>query len=534
MEMTTGEIEKKTGTQDPPAFIRDIVKPSRDHDRIVPSFAACVRGEYTNPMARVEAEGLDPPESFHPLVPTPFPPLTSAHAYPPPPIVRDESFVRAGDNIPSNLRHSLRQNSDLFFGEKRVGWCKLHVGKPADVDGHALIVGGAGTGKTSSLVIPTLETWPGHIVALDLKDDGNLLARCRREGRRVLVFNPLKENVCALDPYHFLRSDGEENLARNAQELAQALLPLPPETRDPIWIKSAWSLLAGLIAYHVGLEASFPQTMIALQSSSVEELLDETSDSENQIAMMLVSKLKGLSRKVLAGIGMELAQLAILAADPLLFRALGGEEDAPLIDWTELNATTEPLTIVLQIPEAKLEVWSPMVMLVVNQLIRTLEGRPDKYSAQGKTLPPVLLLLDEFARLGRADALKSGLTTLRSRGVTFCLAIQSLAQLDEIYGAAARKTIVDNCDYKVILGVSDPESQDYFSKMIGDIIVPSHSLSVNLDSYGNASRGSFQASETRERIIPPHELAALRDIVLITPEGFCRIKKVPYYDEGGR
>ena len=41
-------------------------------------------------------------------------------------------------------------------------------------------------------------------------------------------------------------------------------------------------------------------------------------------------------------------------------------------------------------------------------------------------------------------------------------------------------------------------------------------------------------SIVREPIIFPHELATLKDILLITPEGFCRVEKVPYYSDTWR
>lgn len=76
---------------------------------------------------------------------------------------------------------------------------------------------------------------------------------------------------------------------------------------------------------------------------------------------------------------------------------------------------------------------------MLNQLINTLEARPAR--TYGKyELPPLLIMLDEFPRLGKIPDIQQGLSTLRSRGVTFALCIQSLAQLDEIYGENVRKS----------------------------------------------------------------------------------------------
>lgn len=35
----------------------------------------------------------------------------------------------------------------------------------------------------------------------------------------------------------------------------------------------------------------------------------------------------------------------------------------------------------------------------------------------------------------------------------------------------------------------------------------------------------------REPTIFPHEMATLKDILLLTPGGFCRVNKLPYYQQ---
>ena len=109
---------------------------------------------------------------------------------------------------------------------------------------------------------------------------------------------------------------------------------------------------------------------------------------------------------------------------------------------------------------------------------------------------------------------------------------------------------MDNCSYKAILNVTDPESQRYFSDMIGSIDVMKKSISETVSaSHGENSGWSWgdvltpsdgksksrsksisaSASVVREPIVFPHEMATLDDILLLTPKGFCRVNKLPYY-----
>lgn len=120
---------------------------------------------------------------------------------------------------------------------------------------------------------------------------------------------------------------------------------------------------------------------------------------------------------------MELSNLAIFVTDSAIRDVLPttAEEDH-LLDWQDLNILREPKDVFLTIPEVAIERAAPMIRLMVNQLIKMLEQRSQSDYLAGK-LPPVLIMLDEFSRIGTLPAIKSGLRTLRSRGVTFALFI---------------------------------------------------------------------------------------------------------------
>lgn len=55
-------------------------------------------------------------------------------------------------------------------------------------------------------------------------------------------------------------------------------------------------------------------------------------------------------------------------------------------------------------------------------------------------------------------------------------------------------------------------------------------LSFSVGQSRGMSRSiSTGMSVVREPIIFPHELATLQNILLLTPEGFCCVEKLPYY-----
>ncbi len=441
------------------------------------------------------------------------------------PLRQNPAFLR-GNAIPERMRLDLREDGGFHFGSS-MGAESTYVGKPQDMDGHILVIGGPGSGKTRGIVIPSLYTWRGHTVVFNIKTRGSLLENCRKvsriTGRKLIVFSPLQKGGLRYDPFAFLASDNPNNLSRNAKDLAIALLPLAKSARDVVWTKAAQNLLTAAIIHYYGVGATFSETMTAVQYYSAKQLIEEINSGTNTAAKLFIGKLKDLKKSTLANVDMDLTDLAILTADS----SLCVERDSEILDWNILNTSTNPATIVLDLPEENLDVWAPMVKLMFNQMTRTLQRRADKYSAMGEELPPVLVLCEEFAALGELPSIQRGLSTLRDRGVTFCLVVQSFAQLDLIYDVATRRAIVDSCAFKAVLHASDPECQQYFSNMIGTWSIPQRSLSMG---YSTASAEmtnyNLQVSEAQAPIFYPHELNNLGDaMVLITPNGFCTVRK---------
>lgn len=428
--------------------------------------------------------------------------------------------------IPERMRLDLREDGGFHFGLS-MGAESAYIGKPQDMDGHILVIGGSGSGKTRSIVIPSLYTWRGHAVVFNIKTRGSLLENCRKAsritGRELIVFSPLQKGGLRYDPFAFLASDDPNNLSRNAKDLAIALLPLSKSARDVVWTKAAQNLLTAAIIHYYGLGATFSETMTAVQYYSAKQLIEEINCGTNTAAKLFIGKLKDLKKSTLANVDMDLTDLAILTADT----SLCVERDSNILDWNILNTSEKPVTIVLSLPEENLDVWEPMVKLMFNQLTKSLQRRADKYSATGNELPPVLILCEEFAALGELPLIQNALSTLRDRGVTLCLVVQSFAQLDLIYDMATRRAIVDSCAFKAVLHASDPECQRYLSDMIGTWLAPRRSFNIGYNpASAEMTNYNLQFSESQAPIFCPHELNSLGDeMVLITPNGFCTVKK---------
>lgn len=437
------------------------------------------------------------------------------------------------ENTSESMELSLLDKSGVFFGMLSSQTYPNYVGKDSAVDGHFLTLGGTGSGKTTSLLLNTLMSWHHTLVAIDLKGDmvdkWHLINNSKPKHLRknLKLVNPSLPNACHLDIYFFLASNGEENLYQNARTLALSLLPPNSNTNDPIWRNSSQQILTGCILYFFKEGFSFIETMIAMQSQDVRSLLSLIRGSENELAKLAVAQLDNVEDKILMNLGLDLSELSIFATDPMITNTLTPEADGEVLSWGDINSPTANCDVIIQIEESKLEAWKPFTQLLFSQLLRSLSQRQDKYLSLVNQ-EPVLLLLDEFPRLGYIPEINHSLSTLRSRDVTIGLFLQSTAQLDNIYGEDVRKIIMDNCQYKVILSATDPDTQEQLSKLTGVIKVGSRSVTQNSSSQFNFS---MSVAETYEPMFFPHEFSTLKDVLLLSPYGVSLLDKVFYQSD---
>lgn len=145
-------------------------------------------------------------------------------------------------------------------------------------------------------------------------------------------------------------------------------------------------------------------------------------------------------------------------------------------------------------------VWEAIFMPM-----RAADGTP------GGRLPrPVSLILDEFGNTGKLPGFTQCIAVVRSRNIDVSIMLQSLAQLDEIYGEHAAQIIRDNCPTTVYLaGGRSPSSAERISKEAGKATVIKTDVSVRGAGL-TAERTRNRTSIARD-VLDPHEVSTLPD-----------------------
>ena len=120
----------------------------------------------------------------------------------------------------------------------------------------------------------------------------------------------------------------------------------------------------------------------------------------------------------------------------------------------------------LRWPERDLLALAPLVRLLWDSLIGEVVTTYDR--VQGEGCRPVLLLLDEAGRTA-IPALSEHATTVVGRGVSLWVAIQSLSQLETVYGKARAQALRDNMESQCFYRPTDLATASYLEERLGSV-----------------------------------------------------------------
>lgn len=119
----------------------------------------------------------------------------------------------------SDIRYKPKgQARGIVFG-KRFG---LRAYSPEQDEGHILVLGPSGTGKTSALLIPTLRSWQGTALVVDIS--GDIAANVHTENK--IVYDPTSEDCIPYDVFASINAvDDDTERQERLEQLAYLLLP---------------------------------------------------------------------------------------------------------------------------------------------------------------------------------------------------------------------------------------------------------------------------------------------------------------------
>ena len=196
-------------------------------------------------------------------------------------------------------------------------------------------------------------------------------------------------------------------------------------------------------------------------------------------------------------------------------------------DFLLTDVRKKKMTIYIGILPNKLAESRVIVNLFFSQLINqnTKELPQDNPDLKHQCM----LLMDEFTSIGKVEIIAHSVSYMAGYNIRLFPIIQSVAQLDAVYGKEYARTIITNHALQIIYTPREQQDANEYSEMLGYTTV----------KRKNVSRGrerSVSESEERRALMLPQELKAMsQDKEIILYEGMshpAQVGKIRYYQDG--
>lgn len=404
---------------------------------------------------------------------------------------------------------------------------------------NACIVGGSGSGKTRSYVLPNIRRANMNYVVTDPKGEiHQATARgLEAKGYRVRAFNLVDlQSSDRFNPMAYIDpTNPEPAIMRLVQNI---IVNTDGETKnDAFWDKAERALLNALCAWVYFLEdepslvtvvdmvqdmeASEQdenhQSVIDVTMACAKEMLDEYNAvqaawAEGMERAELERILNGLrfslsqyrtylqgagetKKSIIISLGVRLAPLQVsqirhlLSADTIGLDRMDEQRTALFMILPDTNATFNFLAAVFY-----------------QSLFETLVYQAD-HRKEGHLTRHVHCFLDEFANIGKIPNFEHLIATIRSRWISVSVIIQAKSQLESMYKDKAWEVITGNCDSILFLGAGkgDESTPKWISALLGSETIETRSTS---NSRGTSSSYSISNQTLKRELLTPDELGS--------------------------
>lgn len=340
------------------------------------------------------------------------------------------------------------------------------------INNNDLIIGPSGAGKTRGYVIPNILNTEESLIIADTK--GNL--RCQLEtqlkqkGFHVLNidFKNIQNSLYGYNPLHCVRKN-KTNSRYNEQDIitiSHILCPIRTQ-KDPFWEESAQMYLQCLISYvlkclppeehHLD---SVSKLADRIGTTLFNELMEEVADVDpdcftarryrqirsNQTADRMDASIKGFIYSALNAFSTEDICSFFTKKKSIDLKRIGREKTVVFLEISDTDRSRDAL-----------------VNLFYTQAFQALCEEADSRVPHCRLKVPVRFILDDFATNTIIPHFDNLISVIRSREISVSLIVQSLSQLESLYGSYASQTIINNCDNMLYLGGSDIKTAQYIA-----------------------------------------------------------------------
>ena len=424
---------------------------------------------------------------------------------------------------------------------------------------HYVYLGSSGSGKSVTCVIPMISfianaKTPRSVFVTDPK--GEIYHTTSKmlydKGYKVLTIdfrhpelsnhiNILEPVICEYEKY--IKYENLVNTATNENErldyqnksissyaetnrlitsLASMITYDKSQGKDPFWNNSAKNLLEGLIGFFLEEYKDGKISREQITMTSIRKFQNSTMEEKNSKKFKLYIEQKPYGTKSKDSL------IPILSSSENTYKSITSvfsEKMAIFDDVNVANVTSksdfdfdilgkEKSALFVIVPDED-KVYYSLVTIILGLLYKELVKLAN--ANENKKCPiEIDWICDEFSNCPPLvePSIESIISVARSRGLRYHLFIQSLSQLDNVYGKEVAQIILDNAGLQY-LKTNTMSTAEAVSKMLGKKSIESNSISqsISLTNYNGNKSTSLIARD----LLTPDEVKNLHHKTIIFP-----------------
>lgn len=421
---------------------------------------------------------------------------------PPPAPVIDAAAVRA---------NSLRLGGGAYLGLAPGGrWVT------ADPEHAVMVLGPPRSGKTGSIVIPSVLAASGAVVSTATKQDVmNATWRARSEVGQVWLYDPSGERsvwppgIRRLSWSPVPAASTWDGALVMARAMAVGGSSAKGTTNEHHWRERSTALLAPLLHAAFVTDRQITQVLTWVLRAELEPARKALEDHGAQIAAdVLAGIAKTDERERSSILSATAGVLSAYNADAVRRNAAHPNFDAP-------RFVSSADTLYITAPAHKQALCAPLVTGLLEQIRHATYQRAGEGARER---PPVYMCLDEVANMAPIHDLPALVSEAGGQGLHVMVCIQDLSQARRRWGDSSADGFLSLFQTKVILnGIADPKTLEAVSLCLGeyDRQLVTHTLGRSTPEAGffETSRPTDTESvayhTARQRTLSPGEIASL-------------------------
>ena len=369
------------------------------------------------------------------------------------------------------------------------------------INNNDLLVGPSGGGKTRGYVIPNILHAQDSLIVTDTK--GNL---CRLYGDSLakrgytvmhLDFRDVAATPWGYNPLDYIREcrdaaanrEGDYYNEQDVKKVAQAICPCQ-NAEDPFWDMASQMYLEAILLYILNLlpeeQHDLCEAYTFLTRMGTAELKSMIEEEQITHPKSAFARKIGMIRQNERADRMDASIRGILAQHLDVVAHSGVRRMFRMKNQVDMGAFLRGKTALFLSVSDSDRSQDALVNLFYTQALQYLMDAADRQP--DSRLPiPVRFILDDFSTNTLIPDFDKIISVIRSREIYVSLIVQSLSQLEGLYGRARAQTIINNCDHCLYLGGTDIETARYFAEKLNRQV--STVLSLPLDSMYLFTRG---------------------------------------------